>query len=97
MGADWGELMERFDAAARGERLFSIVYLGDSHVQADFNVAEMREYLSDYIPLAGRGLIVPFKLAATNQPLDYTLRTTAPYVTSKLMKQPWPAAMPLPG
>jgi len=96
-GADWGELMERFDAAARGERLFSIVYLGDSHVQADFNVAEMRRYLSDYIPLAGRGLIVPFKLAATNQPLGYTLRTTAPYVMSKLMKQPWPAAMPFTG
>lgn len=96
-GSDWSEAAARFDAARKGERLFSIVYLGDSHVQADVNVAAMRGDMSAYAPLAGRGLIIPFKLAATNQPLDYTWRTTAPYVTSKLMKQPWPVEMPFTG
>ncbi|MDE6612369.1 MAG: hypothetical protein K2K22_07390, partial [Muribaculaceae bacterium] len=96
-GDEWRRLSSDFQAASQGESLFSIVYLGDSHVQADFSVAAVRRHMAEYIQLAGRGLIIPFKLASTNQPLDYTIRTTAPYVTSKLLKMPWPADMPFTG
>ena len=44
-GDDWTALSAKFAAAARGDSLFSRVYLGDSHVQADFGGAVLRSRL----------------------------------------------------
>jgi len=35
-GDDWSQLADKFAAASRGEGKFTVVYLGDSHIQADF-------------------------------------------------------------
>ncbi|MCM1067619.1 MAG: GDSL-type esterase/lipase family protein [Muribaculaceae bacterium] len=92
-GSDWSVLAAKFEAAARGDSLFTVVYLGDSHVQADFGGAVLRSKLCSASRSAGRGLIVPFKLAGTNEPRDYTFRTTEPYQSSKLLKMPWATDM----
>lgn len=96
-GDDWSELRRQFAAARDSGELFSIVYLGDSHVQADFGGAVLRSRLAKEASSAGRGLIIPFKLAGTNQPADYTIRLTSPYLSSKLLKMPWSVEMPFTG
>lgn len=92
-GNDWGDLARKFEAASRGDSLFTVVYLGDSHVQADFGGAVLRSALCHASRSAGRGLVTPFKLAGTNEPRDYTFRTTQPYQSSKLLKMPWATDM----
>lgn len=96
-GADWGRVIEKFDSASRGETLMNIVYLGDSHIQADFGGAVVRRRLGETAPLAGRGIIIPFKLAGTNQPVDYTMTATKEVRGSRLLKRPWPTRMPFTG
>ena len=96
-GRDWSGLASRFKSAARGDSLFSVVYLGDSHIQADFGGSVLRERLINASRKAGRGIIIPFKLAATNQPVDYRFNTQAQFIASKLLKQPWATEMPFTG
>lgn len=88
-GDDWSGLAQKFAAAANGDSLFSVVYLGDSHVQADFGGAVIRQRLQNETRNAGRGIVIPFRLAGTNQPFDYSFSLQKPYTASKLLKQPW--------
>lgn len=92
-GDDWSGLALKFAAAAAGDSLFSVVYLGDSHVQADFGGAVLRQRLQAETRNAGRGIVIPFRLAGTNQPFDYKFSLQKPYTTSKLLKQPWSTDM----
>lgn len=96
-GDDWSGLRNQFATARDSGELFSVVYLGDSHVQADFGGAVLRSRLAKEATSAGRGLIIPFKLAATNQPTDYTINLASPYLSSKLLKMPWTVEMPFTG
>ena len=95
-GDDWSALKTKYQAALAGDSIFSIVYLGDSHVQADFGGAVLRQRMQARRP-AGRGIIIPFRLAGTNQPLDYKITTNSPLITSKLMRTPWSTEMPFTG
>ncbi len=96
-GADWSELRARFAAARDSGELFSAVYLGDSHVQADFGGAVLRSRLAREARSAGRGLVIPFKLAGTNQPADYGIHLHSAYLSAKLLKMPWAVEMPFTG
>ncbi len=96
-GADWSAIKERFAAAAAGDTCFSIVYLGDSHIQADFGGSVFRKRIAETAGSAGRGIIIPFRLAGTNQPNDYTISSGDPVVSSRLLKQPWATEMPFTG
>ena len=58
----------RLDSGSK-EKL-SIVHIGDSHLQADFFTGEMRRQFQHCFGNAGRGLVFPYKVAATNGPLD---------------------------
>lgn len=96
-GDDWKELADKFAAASRGEGRFSVVYLGDSHIQADFGGSVLRKRLTDLGGYAGRGIITPFKLAGTNQPNDYGISLSSPYIASTLMRTPWSTEMTFTG
>lgn len=96
-GADWSSLAERFAAARDSGELFSVVYIGDSHIQADFGGAVLRSRLAKEASSAGRGLVIPFKLAGTNEPLDYSIQLHTPYSSSKLLKTPRDTDMPFTG
>lgn len=75
-GADWSRVCQRFQEARAGRGVFSVVCIGDSHTQADFGLAVLRDTLQAMAGSAGRGLIVPLRAAGTNQPLDYTFDIT---------------------
>ena len=55
---------------AGGGRTVSIVHIGDSHIQADFLTAVVRNGLQDFFGNAGRGLVFPYQLAQSNTPDD---------------------------
>src|SRR5689334_10476240 len=53
-----------------GSGTVSIVHIGDSHIQADFMTAVVRNGLQDFFGNAGRGLVFPYQLAQSNSPDD---------------------------
>lgn len=91
-GADWSVLAEVF--AAADSCPVTIVHIGDSHQQADMGTAVTRTRLGNkFDHLRGRGLMVPFKLAGTNEPVDYKITSCNSFTQSRLLKLPWPTRM----
>jgi lysophospholipase L1-like esterase len=54
----------------RSEKRVNIIHLGDSHIQADFLTKAVRNNFQNYFGNAGRGLIVPGRVAGTNEPFN---------------------------
>ncbi len=54
-----------------GTRKLKILHIGDSHIQADIPSGYMRERLQEIFGYGGRGLVFPFKAAATHAAYDY--------------------------
>lgn len=90
-GADWSRVAKALSNARRNP--FSIVHIGDSHLQADISSGTVREFMQYDFGNAGRGLVVPLKMTGTNQPSDYTITSTRSWVPAKLMRGPWPHTM----
>lgn len=90
-GADWTNLRRLFASAA--DTVVTILHIGDSHIQAEGSTTRARSLLQDRYGSAGRGLIIPFKLAGTNEPRDYCITSDSRFATSKLLKQPWEGGM----
>ncbi len=90
-GADWSRL--RLALEDREADPFTIVHIGDSHVQADFATGVTRDLLQYDFGDAGRGLVTPLKLSGTNQPVDYVFKSHDQWKAQKLMKQPWKMSM----
>lgn len=91
-GDDWSELIGVF--AAADSCPVTIVHIGDSHLQADMGTAVTRRRMGQaFDHQRGRGLIIPFKLAGTNQPVDYKITSTNTFAQSRLLKLPWPTRM----
>jgi lysophospholipase L1-like esterase len=60
-----------------GKGKVSIVHIGDSHIQADYMTDVVRRNFQHDFGNAGRGLIVPLRVAGTNEPANY--RTSSPF------------------
>lgn len=54
-----------------GDRKVNIVHIGDSHVQADYMTSVIRRSFHNHFGNAGRGLIVPLRVARTNEPNNF--------------------------
>ena len=95
-GDDWADLVKYLNMADSFP--VNIVHIGDSHLQADMATSVVRNRLgSELGHLRGRGLVIPFKLAGTNQPYDYTITSNSEFTQSRLLKTPWPTAMSFTG
>lgn len=90
-GDDWTSLAQSLRGA--DSTRINIVHIGDSHLQADMGTAVTRNRLSQQFGTAGRALVIPFKLAGTNEPNDYTISTSAVMNKSRLLKTPWSTPM----
>jgi len=65
-------LMEKlYDLKKNGKRTINILQIGDSHLQADFITSVIRTTLQKEFGNGGRGLVVPLRLAKTNEPFNY--------------------------
>lgn len=91
-GADWSALRERLHGLERGDSdVVRVLHIGDSHIQAEFVTNALREKLQEKYGNAGRGLIVPLRLAGTNQSNDYAVTSPSKaWTQTRLLKWPWP-------
>ena len=91
-GADWSELSGKLARRAGGDSsVVRILHIGDSHIQAEMVTNELRKLLQERYGNAGRGLMMPLRLAGTNQSHDYS--ATSPckdFTQTRLLKMPWP-------
>ena len=60
-----------FQQRANNNKIINILHIGDSHLQADFITNIIRTTLQYNFGNAGRGLIVPLRVARTNEPFNY--------------------------
>lgn len=90
-GADWSGLRMALEDCEADP--FTIVHIGDSHIQADFATGVIRELLQYEYGDAGRGVVTPLRLSGTNQPSDYYFTSRDKWKAQKLMKQPWKMSM----
>lgn len=95
-GDNWDELKNKLEQS-RSHTSFTIVHVGDSHIQGDGGTGTTRGLFQKEYGDAGRGVIIPFKLAGTNEPRDYKITTSAPLTIGKIMKRPWPVEMSFTG
>ncbi len=54
----------------------NVLQIGDSHIQADFISAQVRTDIQNDFGNAGRGLLVPLKVAGTNEPFNYRITSS---------------------
>jgi hypothetical protein len=73
------QLFEKFtEVGLKGSGKVRIVHIGDSHLQADFFSGHFRKRLQTFFlgAMGGRGFIFPYKVAGTNNPLNYSVSST---------------------
>ncbi|MCM1349118.1 MAG: GDSL-type esterase/lipase family protein [Firmicutes bacterium] len=90
-GANWDDLKKRL--ANHDNVPFSIVHIGDSHLQADISTGYVRQQMQFDYGDAGRGLVVPLKLGRTNEPVDYFFKSDNSWQPLKFMSAHWPRTM----
>lgn len=98
-GDDWSGLRNKIHnlSSCPGGK-FSIVQIGDSHIQPGILTDQVRTALQRTYGNGGRGLIAPLALAGTNEPRDYIIRSTANVTgKSRLMSRTWPVENGLTG
>lgn len=73
------QLFSKFtEVGLKGSGKVRIVHIGDSHLQADFFSGYFRKRLQTFFlgAMGGRGFIFPYKVAGTNNPLNYSVSST---------------------
>lgn len=90
-GANWTSLRKRLDQHETVP--FSILHIGDSHLQADISTGYVRQQMQFDYGDAGRGLVAPLRLSRTNEPVDYYFRSDNSWSPLKFMSANWPRTM----
>ncbi len=75
-GDNWDSIITYINNQRRHNYKFTIVHIGDSHVQPGIISDEVRRTLQERFGNGGRGLICPLALAGTNEPNDYLLKSS---------------------
>ena len=97
-GDNWDDIIRYISNQRRRNYKFTIVHIGDSHVQPGIISDEVRRTLQQKFGNGGRGLICPLALAGTNEPNDYLLKSSSSIAaSSKLLSSSKPAGMGMTG
>jgi len=97
-GDDWNELIRELNNTRHISNKFTIVHIGDSHIQPGIVSDEVRRALQEQYGNGGRGLITPLSLAGTNEPSDYLLKSSSRIsASSRLLSSSKPAGMGMTG
>lgn len=94
-GADWSGLRRTLSDTL--DIPFTIVHIGDSHLQADRPTSYLRKMLQAQYGNAGRGLVTPFKMSGSYQPTDYEITSPGHWRGAKFLRYPWTPAMSFAG
>lgn len=71
-----------------GNQIVRILHIGDSHIQADFCTEVIRENLQLQFGNAGRGLMVPLRVAKTNEPKSYRTEGSPDWQAQRCARPP---------
>jgi hypothetical protein len=86
-------LMEKlYELKKGGQQSIHILHIGDSHLQADFVSSVIRTTLQKSFGNGGRGLVIPYRLAKTNEPFNYRSGSAFPWMSKRCVfpNQPLP-------
>lgn len=89
---DFFEKLIQLKSTGKGK--INIVHIGDSHIQADYLTSVVRKDFQQEFGNAGRGLVVPLRVAGTNEPVNF--RTSASSSTAWKSKRGIYVHQPLP-
>jgi lysophospholipase L1-like esterase len=70
----------------RNDRKINIVHIGDSHIQADYMTSIVRRNLQKQFGNAGRGLVIPAKVAGTNGPFNVVTRSSTKWNVQRIVQ-----------
>jgi lysophospholipase L1-like esterase len=73
----------------------NIIHIGDSHIQADYMTDVIRKNFQRDFGNAGRGLIVPCRVAGTNEPSNFRTSSRTPWIAKRVVYpyQPLPVGI----
>lgn len=86
-----------YNVKNNGTGIVSIVHIGDSHIQADYLSAIVRNNLQQFFGNAGRGLVFPYQLAQSNAPSDITSSSNSSWQFNRLAHPEIPIAAGISG
>lgn len=69
------------------EQVTQILFIGDSHIQADYLTGFLRKKFQESYGNAGRGLVFPYQVANTNGSEDFSSSTNTPWETFRLVHE----------
>jgi len=75
----WEGLFSSFDSLVlKGNKSIHFLQIGDSHIQAGFLPDQLNIEMSDLLArgCGGRGFIFPYRVAKTNNPVNYSVKFT---------------------
>lgn len=80
---------------SHGSGVVSVLHLGDSHIQADWMTGSLRENFQHDFGNAGRGLMVPARVAASNESPDIRSESGGKWESKKILypDQPLPGGL----
>jgi lysophospholipase L1-like esterase len=85
-GAYLNEFFGKLEKLRREKnQIISVMHIGDSHVQADWMTGRMRKNFQNYFGHAGRGLIVPARVAKTNESASIYSSSTGTWEVKKII------------
>ena len=79
------EILKPFVEKLNQEKITQILFLGDSHIQADWITAFLRNKFQEKYGNAGRGLVFPYSVANSNGPDDFTSATNQAWENFRLV------------
>jgi lysophospholipase L1-like esterase len=79
------EILKPFVEKLNQEKITQILFLGDSHIQADWITAFLRNKFQEKYGNAGRGLVFPYSVANSNGPDDFTSATNQAWGNFRLV------------
>ena len=79
------EILKPFVEKLNQEKITQILFLGDSHIQADWITAFLRNKFQEKYGNAGRGLVFPYSVANSNGPDDFTSATNQTWENFRLV------------
>lgn len=68
-----------------GDSIFTIIHIGDSHIQGDYFSGQIRKQLQYYFGNGGRGILFPYALAKSFGPRGTILKTNKKWIGVKTL------------
>ncbi len=68
-----------------GDSIFTIIHIGDSHIQGDYFSGQIRKQLQYYFGNGGRGVLFPYALAKSFGPRGAILKTNKKWIGEKTL------------